>query len=204
MELLVGIVATVALLCGTGAILGRMGGSAGVIGGLLVGAGGIITGSMIALVLGLALCPGACVAVLCTTCYQPPTSDQIWAFGVTYFAILGGLGGLVPNTAFRAGYGVGSIAMLSAGSWAESEAAPTVLVGMAAWILAWGVRRALTRWLSGGSDALDGTTAAGFWDGNGWSADPSARTPSGGGPPTMSPTSSSASATPHPGARTTY
>jgi hypothetical protein len=152
MELLVGIVATVALLCGTGTILGRIGGPAGVIGGLLVGSGGIISGSMIALALGLALWPGAGVAVLCPTCYQPPASDQIWGFGVTYFAILGGLGGLVPSTAFQAGYGIGIIAMLAAGSWPRSEAAPTLLVGVTAWVLAWAVRRVLSRLLGDGPD----------------------------------------------------
>src|SRR5512135_3300100 len=91
---LVGIVVGVILLCVAGVVMEKSGGAIGIVGHVLVAAGGAVAGFLLALFLAFGLWPGACVAVLCPTCYQAPPPEELWRAGVIYFVVLGFLGGL--------------------------------------------------------------------------------------------------------------
>jgi hypothetical protein len=171
---LVAVTMGVVLLGGIGVALEHEGGAPAAVGALLVATGGGISGFVVALVLGIAMWPGAACAVLCPSCYRPPAPDQLLRVGLVYFCVLGGLVGLAPGRAFRAGCATGVlwVALPSMQAWVAGGAGLALLAGLAVlWLLS-AIRWAAGRALAEGPDgpALAGSTD--FWDGTAWRPDP--------------------------------
>ncbi len=153
-----------------GAALERRGGLWAVVGVVQLLAAGAATGLMLSFGLGLALTPGACVAVLCPGCYHPPSPDQLWRAGLVYFGVLGALAGLLPSRPFRAGYGlsVAYVLLLSGSYWIRGGAGTALLPGLALAVLGLAIRWAAGGWSESIKNEAPGEALGDFWDGSSW------------------------------------
>jgi hypothetical protein len=169
---LVGIVAGVILFVVGGALLNQRGGAIAIIGRLLMAGSGAVTGLILALLLVFELWPGACVVVLCPSCYHAPPPDVLWRAGAMYFIVLGGLGGLLPGLWFRLGYagGVLATALAPGAHWASDQGGDAVLLllGAATWALAHLLVLAVRRCVCGDARDVPPAAPSDFWDGAGW------------------------------------
>ena len=99
MEQLLAIIIGMAALDAASTVLEHQGGTRAMAGLVLGLTGGAASGLLAAVILALMVTPGACIAVLCPTCYSEPQAGQVWTAGVIYFSILGTLCGLLPGVA---------------------------------------------------------------------------------------------------------
>lgn len=171
---LAAIILGVALVCTIGALLERAGGALGFLGGLMVLGSGLAAGAFAGLILAFVVTPGACVAVLCPSCYREPDASAVRFAGLVYFSVLGLAAGLLPGRLLSLGFGLGCLvaATASMSYWAHFDAGATVLPGLAVALLLWAIRRELGRRVAAGPAGPDlpATDAEphDFWDGDHW------------------------------------
>jgi hypothetical protein len=172
MAQLVAIVVVIVLVSAAGARLEHGGPVARVIGHLQLAAGGFATGFVLSLLLELVLWPGAFGAMF--GIYDPPAPEQDRWAATVFVVIVGGAGAIVPNLAFRLGYG-GAVLLLvqqSSEYWFRHDRGPLLLLGLACWaVVAVGVR-AIRWWLRPDPRAGGASDSRGFWGGSGWGDQP--------------------------------
>jgi hypothetical protein len=163
MEQLVAIVLVIGLVSVAGFGLEHGGPVARIIGHVLLVAGGFATGSMVSLLLGLMLWPGAWGALF--GAYSPPTPEQDRWAGIMFAVIVGGAGAIIPDLAFRLGYAVGVVVVIqeSTDYWASHGGGALLLLGLGCWTVVAAAVWAIRWWLRPDPDTDGGSVAPDPW-----------------------------------------
>ena len=167
---LTGLVIGVGLLCVVGLALDAAGAPRWA-GWIPLALGGGVAGFVATLVLALAIWPGACIAVLCPTCYSEPHADAVWRATLVFGIVVGVAVAALPGDRFRLGFALGAapgvVEFTSHASAAGAGTAVLLAAALAVSLLA--VRHELAARLrpSSGPGAGD-TGLEDFWDGTRW------------------------------------
>ncbi len=174
---LAGLVVAVLFLCTLGLLLDAARAPRWV-GGVPLAVAGGVAGFVGTLVLALALWPGACVAVLCPTCYREPPEGAVWRATLAFSILVGAAAVALPCNRFRVGFALGAApqAIGFAGDAFEAGGGTAVLLAGAVALSLWAVRHEIAGRL--GASAGPGATGIGegarrdFWDGARWGSSP--------------------------------
>lgn len=175
---LAGLVVLVALLCALGLLLDA-GRAPRWVGGIPLSVAGGVAGFVGTLVLALAIWPGACVAVLCPTCYREPPADAVWRATLVFSILVGVAAVALPGDRFRFGFVLGAApeALEFASHAVRAGGGTAVLLAGAVALSLWAVRHEVAGRLGGsagpGASGLGGEARSDFWDGARWVPSPS-------------------------------
>lgn len=137
-------------------------------GGIPIAAAGVVTGFVATLALVLAVWPGACVAVLCPTCYREPPTDAVWRATLILLTLVGITIVALPGLRFRVGLAIGSApgVLEAASDGMRVGAGSAVLLAVAVTLSLWAVRHEIASHAPRPQEVA--ASASWFWDGDHW------------------------------------
>lgn len=148
------------------------------VGGIPLAVAGGVTGFVATLMLALALWPGACVAVLCPTCYAEPQADAVWRATLAFSILVAVPAVALPGDRFRLGFALGAApgAIEFAGHALDAGAGTAVLLAAAVAASLALVRHEAAGRLGPsagpGAARVGAETRPDFWDGAHWAPFP--------------------------------